>query len=79
MTMLAASVFLQTDFSRGFLGQSNTFCPSQSLYPFRVLGLNPWIGLTPGWEGSVGTPGFSNAAKHKEEPTATGSRSGGQT
>lgn len=79
MMMLAASVFLQTDFSRGFLGQSIAFRPSQSQPPYRILGLNPLIGLTSDWEGSVGTPDFSNAAEHKEEPTATRSRSGGQT
>lgn len=77
MMMLAASVFLQTDFLRGFTGQSDALRPSQP--PYGGLGLNPLIGLTPDWEGSVGTPGFSNAAEHKEEPAATGSRSGGQT
>ncbi len=77
MMMLAASVFLQTDFSRGFFGQSDIFRPSQP--PHRMPGLNPPIGSTPDWEGSDGTPDFSNAAEHKEEPAATGSRSGGQT
>lgn len=77
MMMLAASVFLQTDFSRGFAGQNNAFRPSQptSLRP----GLNPLIGSMPNWESSAVVPDFSNAAEHKKEPAVTGSRSGGQT
>lgn len=77
MAMLAASVFFQTDFSRGFFGQSDGFRPGQP--PHRMLGLNPPIGSTPDWEGPDGTPDFSNAAEHEEEPAATGPRSGGQT
>ena len=77
MTMLAASVFLHTDFSRGFSGQSDAFGPGQPSQ--RIPGLNPSIGSTPDRGGSDGTPDFSNAAEYKEEPAATGSRSGGQT
>lgn len=77
MMMLEASVFLQTDFSRGFIGQSDAFRPSRP--PYRRPGLNPLIGSMPNWESSAGTPDFSNAAEHKQEPAVTGSRSGGQT
>ncbi len=77
MMMLAASVFLQTDFARGFIGQNKAFRPSQ--LPSRRPVLNPLIGSMPNWESSAVTPDFSNAAEHKEEPAVTGSRSGGQT
>ena len=79
MAMLGKSVFTQAGPSCGFTGRSIDLRPVQPRPGRRTARLNPPTGSTPGWEGPTGTPGFSNAAVHKDEPAATGSRSGGQT
>ncbi len=79
MAMLAASVFLQTDLSRGSNGTKRRFPPERHRHHAGCLMRIRQSGRHRVGKTRSEYPIFSNAAVHMEEPAATGSRSGGQT
>ena len=78
MAMLAASVFLQTDLSRGSTGAKHHFLPERRRFDAGCLMRIRRSGRHRTGKVSSKHPVFSNAAVHKDEPAITGSRSGGQ-
>ena len=78
MAMLAASVFLQTDLSRGSTGTKRRFLPERLRLDAGCLLRIRRSGRNRTRKVSSKHPIFSNAAVHKDEPAITGSRSGGQ-
>ncbi len=79
MAMLAESVFLQTDLSRGFTGTKHRFLPERHWLDAGCLMRIRQSGRRRVGKARSKHPVFSNAAVHMKEPAVTGSRSGGQT